>query len=1727
MSNEENPLVSVTCMTYNQESYISQAIESFLSQKTKFPFEIVIGEDGSTDKTREIVLAYQKQYPGIIKVITSEKNVGSRQNGLRIRAAAKGKYLAICDGDDYWTDPHKLQIQANFLEANSDYVVCYHDAIIVDESGKIMNTSKLPEDHKRDFSSEELKKAKGILTLSMFFRNVVKDYPEEYFYVYNGDTFLTCLLGKFGKGKYLGEIKPAAYRHHRGGVWAPLNPLEKSLRIADTYAWLYAYYLKGGEIRFADYFSFAFKNIVREAVRNYPEDFRNLSSALTGHTRINGKEILTHKFISGMLSQLNQRHDKTIVGTYLQQLDRKQKRGEGQPERFMAGPSVDRPTEGAASPRARRSPVKNSRNVERILFVNHNIPPYEYSGTPISTLNHALGMAARGIETGILIPSFEVKKGVKKEIKNDLVIYKIRALNKYRAFLGDIEKEVAEEQVEAYGQILADFQPTVVQVNDYVYMSPKFMEIFQEKGCFIVRSVCNDEEFCHFDYPVVPSGLDSRVCSGPSSSKKCAECYWLNRLKMAPAEIGANDFENLKNRFEQRFAYIKNLYDKVVDRAIFTEAKFRDHFVTYVPIAENKIRIIPRGVSFDFERKLSRLPGDGKQIRFAFIGNLMFSKGINVVLRAFERISALDGFVLSLYGAIVDREYLTWVRKLEAAFPGKITYKGSFKKNDLPSILAKVDVGVVPSYFDTYNRVVREMLYCGIPVIATDFFGSSVIQNDINGIKIPIGDFQALSASMQGLIQNPRVLKDLSVGAQKTEIQSLDQEIDALLSTYQEIVSSGAETSSAVLREKKEFSGSLNSGPTQKIRAIAFYLPQFHPIQENDRWWGKGFTEWTNVAKAKPLFPGHYQPHVPADLGFYDLRLPEARIAQADMAREYGLYGFCYYHYWFQGKMLLETPIREVLKTGQPDFPFCLCWANENWTRVWNGGSKDILISQEYSEKDDAEHIRYLCEIFRDRRYIRIHGKPLFLVYRPRQFPNPLRTASIWRDAAKRGGVGELFLCQVESFPEDYNANPMDIGFDASVEFQPDWYRLGPKETEPLYRGLTVFRYEQVIKNMLTKPQPPYRRFPCVTPSWDNSPRRRETGVIFRDSSPALYERWLQKTIQRVKENPVEEQVVFINAWNEWGEGNHLEPDQKHGRAFLEATKNALWAIEVQPENPQVQEDAIEGFRPGKEAALSPRLSVAEERIEKGLTSIIILTYNQWEYTEKCLRSIERNTRERCEIIVVDNGSSDGTTAHLQNLARGKTQYKLIVNPKNEGFAKGCNQGIREAKGEFLSLLNNDVLVTENWLSGLRECLDSASQIGIVGPMTNEISGIQRIPEGSYQSIENLDEFAREFRERNRNRRIPSRRIVGFCMLFRRELIEKIGLLDESFGTGNFEDDDFCLRAELAGFANMIAGDVFVHHYGSRSFIGNKIDYRSAMSGNRKLFFNKWNGINPQTAEGKKLLALREEEKAWEAYFQDRPEESSRRFLKALKTLPQEEELYLSFAEMLLDLKRHQDALDILKSTAQRKQGEPQYVLMGYCLEGIGKIEEAEEMTGKALFLKPNSPRALNLKGVLAYRRGQKEEAAAVFQKAIQTDPGYGEPYTNLGVMEWEAGGREKALDFLERGFILSPTGIDNVRLYHSAASELGTFERAEKALSEAEALHPGHKKIQYLLTDILLRQGKNEAALEKIEASAIHWGMDEGLAKVALEIRNRINPKVIRRADGGERAGFHNMETA
>jgi len=344
-------------------------------------------------------------------------------------------------------------------------------------------------------------------------------------------------------------------------------------------------------------------------------------------------------------------------------------------------------------------------------------------------------------------------------------------------------------------------------------------------------------------------------------------------------------------------------------------------------------------------------------------------------------------------------------------------------------------------------------------------------------------------------------------------------------------------------------------------RVIAFYLPQFHPIPENDEWWGKGFTEWTNVTRAVPNFRGHYQPHIPGELGYYDLRLTEVQKRQVELAKKYGIYGFCFYYYWFSGRRLLERPLDQYLANPDLDLPFCLCWANENWTRRWDGAENEILIAQDYNEREYEHFIRDIAPFFLDPRYIRIDGKPVLLVYRVDAIPDPQKAAEIWRAECREMGVGEIYLVAAQSFGI---GDPRPFGFDAAVEFPPHNLmkaRINNRSVEltnPDFKGF-IYDYGAVAQIAMETKHDGYTAFKTVIPSWDNTARRQNDSHIFINATPLAFRHWLSQVVEYTTQNlPEDRRFIFINAWNEWAEGTHLEPDKLNGYAYLQATAEAI-----------------------------------------------------------------------------------------------------------------------------------------------------------------------------------------------------------------------------------------------------------------------------------------------------------------------------------------------------------------------------------------------------------------------------------------------------------------------------------------------------------------------------------------------------------------------------------------
>lgn len=350
-------------------------------------------------------------------------------------------------------------------------------------------------------------------------------------------------------------------------------------------------------------------------------------------------------------------------------------------------------------------------------------------------------------------------------------------------------------------------------------------------------------------------------------------------------------------------------------------------------------------------------------------------------------------------------------------------------------------------------------------------------------------------------------------------------------------------------------------------KVLALYLPQFHPTPHNDEWWGKGFTEWTNVGRAKKLYRGHPQPRIPGELGYYDLRLSEVREAQADLARAHGVSAFCYYHYWFgDGRQELERPFQEVVAAGKPDFPFCLCWANETWyTKMWDVHGcvgKKPLVAQEYGNAAEiTKHFNHLLPAFRDPRYLRIAGKLIFMIYRPLEIPNVDEFMRIWRDLATANGLdGIYFIAHCTNLKRESEALTQ-LGFDgihalrmnAAIRSASRGSLFQAKLIRKALRRPRVIDYGRIYRDFIGDEEKSEGVFPSLIPNWDHTPRSGMGGTVLHGTCPRLFQEHVEHVVRAVAHKTPEENLIFLKSWNEWGEGNYMEPDLEHGRGFLEA----------------------------------------------------------------------------------------------------------------------------------------------------------------------------------------------------------------------------------------------------------------------------------------------------------------------------------------------------------------------------------------------------------------------------------------------------------------------------------------------------------------------------------------------------------------------------------------------
>jgi glycosyltransferase involved in cell wall biosynthesis len=560
--------------------------------------------------------------------------------------------------------------------------------------------------------------------------------------------------------------------------------------------------------------------------------------------------------------------------------------------------------------------------------------------------------------------------------------------------------------------------------------------------------------------------------------------------------------------------------------------------------------------------------------------------------------------------------------------------------------------------------------------------------------------------------------------------------------------------------------------------------------------------------------------------------------------------------------------------------------------------------------------------------------------------------------------------------------------------------------------------------------------------------------------------------------------------------------------------------LQIDPENVDAREilDKLVCAQPHKED-----VDVHEENYDKSqqdadqcivsnkkdiLASIIISASGNQKHIKRCVESIKKHTSEPFEIIFVDNGSKKGVLKWLRSAVKENANYKLVEVEKNACPSKYYNEGIGASTGEYVVLLHDDVVVSDRWFTGMLRCFNRAPDTGIVGPMTNNTEGIQRDIGADYRSLDHFDGYAKAFLEKNMYRQVPVTNVSGFCLMFKRAIIEGIGGFDEQFNSEEFMLKDFCSRTELDGYRNIIASDVFVHHNNKQKRVHDKM---ALLAGDREIFSEKWNNTHSQDSTRNKLITLELMKKAEEFNEKGQASRAVDTFLKGIGNSPDDKRLYYALSKILIDAKQFKDALDVLNEMPPSEDDIKKVELTGYCMEGMGRYDEANEYADRALSLNALSASALNLKGILAYTKGDMQASEAFFRKAIESDPGYGVPYKNLGSLKSNSEQGE-ALNLFEKSFILSPDVIDIATDYHAAISAVEEYERGEKRFREACYLHPNNKMIKYKLIDTLIKQEKYDAAMKEIEEAMNLFALENGFLSAALQVRQRLGSEGINR---------------
>ena len=1707
---------SVLITTYNHGKFIRQALDSVLMQKTDFDIEILIGEDDSNDETRVICKEYAEKYADKIRLFLNDRTdviylngkPTGRWNFINLLNHARGRFIARCEGDDFWTDERKLQKQVDFLEKNPDFAISFHQVQWL-RNGKLFREPNLPPNDKNFYEAEDLFLHDNFIrTCSVVYRNgLIRNIPRWFYTVPYGDVAMHLLFAQQGKIGYISDTM-AVYRVNRGGIYSSENGFVNLVKSILTYTLVadkLGYSSKNSyKIGLSKLYYWAALEAtkMREQLLSSAHSLEPASHLLLTKKFQNGALVsviiptfnrpqMLETSINSIISQTYQNFEIVVVNDGGLDVSGLVDSFQDPRVRYISHPK----NKGLAA--ARNTGIRNASGLYIALLDDDDLFYPEHLETALRTLSKETPViytdAVRATYNRCGDNYHLSKKSIPYSIdfdRNKLLMGNLSPVNCFvfekslalKAGLFDETLSTLEDwdfwirlsSLTAFKHIA---KPTV-QVNwrsDGTTMTsllgPDFkknrQKIYDKYKAEInqipnVKEIINEFQKIWAQDWKVESPLASIIiltCNQLQYTKKCIESIFQNTRK--PFELiivdnGSTDgtveyleSEVLGSHTDAGIKIIKNNENKGF--AGGNNQGMAAAGGEYILLLNNDVVVTPGWL----ERMLACA---GKRPEIGIVGpRSNYVSGPQLVEGVGYDTHTLKGLT----------EFSNKFAEANPKQAQQVLRVVGFCMLIKRTVIEKIG-GMDDRYglgnFEDDDFSLRAAIAGFQSWIALDCFIHHFGHRTFIGEKVDLGE--SLHKNWDVFKEKWGLPADKPYGAPYRLSEMKHTRFDPSIHYYPLGTKSAASDKSNNDVKSAEtlysaIQANLNTKPSKQViedlkNLIATY-PGF-ALAHNDLgvlYYRTGDKEKArrHYERAVELTPDNinFQKNL-ADLYCVELgRIEEALQIYVNILKTY------------------PQDVETLLATGQ------ICKALE--------------------KPDDA-----------------------------RDFFNRVLEIEPWNADARKQIEG--LACQtaeaclnLESAEDAYGRiqeklssltpSAAIVELEKLVESHPD-FAIG-------HNDLGVLYYNNGNKE---KALHHYRRAAHLQPE-NITLQKNLADFLFVEE--AKVEEALQIYVNILATNPHDVETLLITghicvALKRFGDAKEfyervlaLAPDNK------DANRNLQALILHQSERLCARQDSLNDVTASDPEAEStdrnPEESEYQQAAPKTTVSIVITLDGIPKNIKECLKSIQAHTAERHELLLVNCGAAKGIVKWAQQIGKDNIHCQIIECDRQAGWAGSINRAIQKASSDIIVLMHNDVVVPQGWLKAFKMCFNLEPRIGLVGPVSNRAGGIQKMIDSDESDRLEFESAAGAFYEQNQYRRVPTHQLSDFCLAFRRELPEKIGYFDEQFVSERIAVEDFCNRATADGYPNLIAADTYVYHYDRHPVTKNASTNNSAGAEDRKKCKEKWNGAqNPHAKAFQAVLFLAQADELNQKGHMDQAIET---MLNAIGVQPAEKRLYLGLAEILVAAKRFQDARDALNEMppANPNPEIEKVVLLGYAEEGLGNYESALACIDQVLAMNPNHPQALNLKGILAYRSNDRSSAEKYFKQAIASDPSYGEPYTNLGMLRSEAEQPEEALAFFEKGFILSATDLDIATNYHAFIEKRGDFERAENVARQATDLYPNNQKIKYMLIDFLIRQGKYETAMPEIEDAIIKFGIADGILDAALKVRQKLGPMTINKS--------------